>query len=237
MQSEIDAERMRELGYSLDQVHVMGNLKYDFRPPDFAPELRTMLEEWKGDDLLWVAGSTMAGEEEQILDLFSQLRLSYPLKLLIAPRHPERFGDVARMVESRKLSLARRSSRNPGTAEVMVLDSIGELAAVYQLADLVLMGGTVGPYGGHNPVEPAYFGKAIVTGPYYGNFRTMFRDFLACGGILVVQDWQEGVRSLLASRERREEMGRAARDLVLQNAGSTELVLNKVNQYWDGVKG
>lgn len=229
MQTTQDAERMMQLG--APAVFVMGNMKYDFLPSSTSTDFLNLVQQWKGDDLLWIAGSTMPGEEGIVLQAFANLKTEFPLKMLLAPRHPERFAEVVNLLGNSRLKCARRSEQNLGRAEVVLLDSIGELASAYQFADLVLIGGTLLPDGGgHNPIEPAYFGKAILAGPYYKNFRTVFEDFHRNHGICITNDLAQDARDLLANGRKRIAIGEAAKRLIAQNAGATKTVLEVVQR-------
>lgn len=232
MQTKPDAERMEELG--AESIRVMWNLKFDFHPPEMAPALRSLLQDWKGGFLLWVAGSTMPGEEEQLLKAFQELRSRYRLRLLVAPRHPERFDEVEQTVARAGVAVSRRSSDRPGDAEVMILDSIGELASCYEMADLALIGGTFRDYGGHNPIEPAYFSKPILAGPHNSNFRSIFEEFRKRDAILTSGDITRGAQLLMENPDLRTRMGKAAGELVQANAGATEAAMARIRTYLDG---
>jgi 3-deoxy-D-manno-octulosonic-acid transferase len=180
------------------------------------------------DRLLWIAGSTMKGEEQILLQTFQDMNRKNPFKLMIAPRHPERFDEVAELIRQNHLSMIRRSSNQSGDTQVFLLDSIGELAACYELADVVLIGGTLGTYGGHNPIEPAYFGKAIFAGPHYENFRTVFEDLRHQGAIIISTTIEADLGRLLRNADLREQMGISAQSLVHKNTGAIDIVLHKV---------
>ena len=225
MQTEEDAQRMKSLG--ADSVYVMGNLKYDFQPPVLSQELSSLLAAWKDVELLWVTGSTMNGEDNFILDVFMNLKKEFPLKLLLAPRHPVRFSEVAGLVTGRGLTCALRSHGKPENADVMILDTIGELAGTYQFADVVLIGGTLlEKGGGHNPIEPAYFGKPIIAGPNFSNLSAVFQDFQRKNAILITNHLLADMRVLLQNVEKRSRLGEAARAIVEENAGATEKVMD-----------
>jgi len=229
MQSTEDAGRMSALGVCPEKIRVMGNLKYEFHPVSLSTELRNLISGWKGTSLLWICGSTMRGEEEKLLDVFQKHRAA--VKLMIAPRHPERFAEVAELVSGSGLPCARRTQGASADDEVLILDTIGELAACYELSDLVFVGGTLAPYGGHNPIEPAYFGKAIVTGPYFENFRQIFEEFRSKKAIWITPDIEGAVKTLLDDPEERHKMGNAAADMVRENQGATDIVLQTVKEY------
>jgi 3-deoxy-D-manno-octulosonic-acid transferase len=233
MQSEEDASRMKVLGAREDSVSVIGNLKFDFRPPTLSPLLRKLLQEWKRNEALWICGSTMKGEEQILIQIFQNLVRRNPMRLLIAPRHPDRFEEVANLVKQNHLSMIKRSSNIAADAEVMVLDSIGELASCYEMADVVFIGGTLGAYGGHNPIEPAYFGKAIVAGTHYENFRSVFEELLRRGAICVTRDPESEISQLIVDPKRRDQMGHAARAMVQESSGAINIVLQKVRENLD----
>ncbi|HYR91704.1 MAG TPA: 3-deoxy-D-manno-octulosonic acid transferase [Terriglobia bacterium] len=227
MQSETDRARIEEIGADPQKVMVLGNLKYDvvstIRPLDTT--LASVLQRWKQ---AWVAASTMPGEEELVLNAFVELRKTYPqLKLVIAPRHADRFETVEELIKRRGIECVRRS-RLIGDSDVLILDSIGELAAVFEYATVVFMGGSLVPKGGHNVLEPARYRKPIVFGPHMENFRDITRLFLEAKAAIQIQDAAElapAIRSLLADRDHSAELGRRARAIVEQNTGATDRVL------------
>ena len=178
-QSEEDARRMKAIGAPAGRVSFGGNLKFDVRsaePAQITTALRVKLA--PGARVL-VCGSTLEGEEEILLDAFQQLCKTIPdCVMILAPRHPERFGRVAQLLKNRDQPSVRRSNWmkrpakiKPGT--VMLLDSIGELASVYALASVAFVGGSLVPAGGHNPLEPAQFAVPVVMGTHYANFRAI----------------------------------------------------------------
>ena len=232
MQSIEDASRMKQIEKDPQRVKVMGNIKFEYLPQSLSPALQRLIESWKGSSLLLIAGSTMPGEEEIILDSIKALRSDLPLKMLIAPRHPERFNDVVQLIQQRGFEVIRRSENKSGDAPIMILDTIGELAAVYEMADLVFIGGTL-RYSGHNPIEPAYYGKAIVSGPEYKNFRAVFEEFLSNDAIIVTEDITSAVRNLANNSERRKTLENSARELVRKNQGAVGFVLQNLRKYLD----
>jgi 3-deoxy-D-manno-octulosonic-acid transferase len=231
MQSETDATRMFMLGMPGEHVHVTGNMKFDFQPHRIAEDLYRLVDQWKGASLLWIAGSTMDSEEEIVLDAFLRLRQSFDLKLLLAVRHPERFEEVAALLSSRSVPFTRRSQGKAKDESVLLLDTMGELAACYEFADLVFVGGTFSHTGGHNPIEPAYYGKAILSGPNFSNFRAVFEEFRQRNAMVITGDLYAAAGALLQDEKRRKEIGVAAAALVKENTGATERVLKHVRQY------
>lgn len=233
MQSEESELRMKALGLCRGSIEVMGNLKFDFQPPSMNSEFKQRLIQWKGQDLLMIVGSTMQGEEETVLAWYENLKRSQSFKLMIAPRHPERFDEVEGLVKRRGLQLTKRSDEKSGNEPVFLLNSVGELAATYEFADLVFIGGTVGPFGGHNPIEPAYFGRAIVTGTSYSNFRAIYEEFLEQKAMIVSEHPERELERLLSSAEDRNALGQAAKRLVEKNKGATSAALECVRAYLD----
>jgi 3-deoxy-D-manno-octulosonic-acid transferase len=183
----------------------------------------------------------LANEEEQVLQAFAQVEGEFPRALLIlAPRKPEQFDNAAAIVTGSGRKLLRRcdltlngvgSSALNVPGNVLLLDSIGELAGLYRLADAVFVGGSLVPSGGHNILEPAAFGKVPVYGPSMENFREMAEKFLAAGAAIQVKDSKElgaAWRTLLKDTQRTTRMGAIARELVDQNRGATDRVLEQL---------
>lgn len=234
MQSEEDAARLRGLGAEEERIAVLGNLKYDLEPPPSGP-LVTWLEEQIARQERWpvlVAGSVLEGEEEQVLAGFDLVQRKWRRALLVlAPRKPARFDEAARLVAQDGWVVQRRSRVQPGrdvldeNADVFLLDSMGELAGCYRIADAVFVGGSLVAAGGHNLLEPACFAKPPVFGPHMSNFAEMAKQFLeAMAGVQVWSGPELGQRwiEIIASPEKSERMGRAARALVERNRGATE---------------
>jgi 3-deoxy-D-manno-octulosonic-acid transferase len=149
--------------------------------------------------------------------------------MILAPRHPERFEKVATVIASAGLAYVKRSTWDPqagaalGAGSIFLLDSVGELASVYALADVAFVGGSLVPLGGHNILEPAQHGVAVLTGPHTFNFREIVRIFEAGGGLRVVgaDDLSASIINLLNNHQEREQLGRRARELFLENTGAT----------------
>jgi 3-deoxy-D-manno-octulosonic-acid transferase len=224
MQAEPHARRLLELGAPPERVRVSGNLKFDAPAPVEPPaELAARLD---GRRPLIVAGSTVEGEEELVLQAFAQVRARHAeAHLLIAPRHPERFERVPPLVEAAGWPCLRRSALGAGGwgEQVLLLDTLGELASVYALARVVFVGGSLVPKGGHNVLEPALFGRAVVVGPHMQNFQEIADAFLAERALVQVRSGDELGPALLALLEddaRREALGAAARGLVERNRGA-----------------
>jgi len=191
-QTAEDASRFIALGASPDRVRVVGNLKFARQPPKGAEDGPPVD---LGDRVVVIAASTQPGEEEVILDAARRTWAEHPSMLLVlAPRRPERFDGVARLVVSRGLSLVRRSqqdSRVDEAAQVFLLDTVGELSRFFPLAKAAFVGGTLVPLGGHNVLEPAVYGIPVSFGPHVENVREAAATLLEVGGGVMVQDATE----------------------------------------------
>jgi 3-deoxy-D-manno-octulosonic-acid transferase len=227
MQTETDRERIESIGADGKKVTVFGNLKYDAvnlqhsLPADLTAALSALPQ-------LWIAASTMPGEDELILDAFADLRKRHPdLTLLIAPRHPNRFDSVERLIRDRGFTCTRRT-RLDGLADVLLLDSVGELSSTFQHASVVFVGGSLVPTGGHNILEPAAYSNPIVFGPHMENFREIRDVFIDANAAIEVRNAPElatVVDRLLTDRQRAAQLGARARQVVDKNTGATERVL------------
>ena len=183
-QSEEDVKRMKAIGAPPGRVSFAGNLKFDVRSAEPAAITTLLREKLPAGARVLVCGSTLEGEEEMLLDALHTLRKTIPnCVMILAPRHPERFGRVAQLLKNRKELAIRRSKctwqtpkLKPGT--VVLLDTIGELASLYSLATVAFVGGSLIPAGGHNPLEPAQFALPIVMGMYYPNFRAIIETMV-----------------------------------------------------------
>jgi 3-deoxy-D-manno-octulosonic-acid transferase len=294
MQSEADAERARALGARAEKVLVCGNLKYDTGAVtnqasiselfEAAP-LRTMtnlplpitLDQEIDNQFalstsphLIVAGSTAPGEEEILIAALRRARSENGLKdtrLVLAPRHPERFDEVASIISQSEFKFARRSDRAPRglkaasndnepqfqpdgapydiarmrAADIILLDSIGELALLYRFAAVVFVGGSLVARGGHNIIEPAVYSKPIIVGPHTENFRQIISDFARAGALVQVGSeardsafdgaatgFTREIIRLLSDRESATAMGARARDILLKSRGATDCVFEAI---------
>ena len=232
MQADPHAARVLSLGAPPARVRVTGNLKYDALPAGDPHPPEALAKTLLGGDpgrVLWVAGSTMAGEDEQVLDALREVRArAGGVRLVLAPRKPERFADAAEAARQRGFVVSRRTALGeaPWTdGEVLVLDTIGELALVYPLAAVVFVGGSLVPSGGHNVLEPAAAGKAVIVGPHMENFQEIADEFRREDALVQVGGAAElagAVASLLAEPDRRHAIGARARALVERNRGALQ---------------
>ncbi len=235
MQDEVYAERIRSMGVESERVMVLGNFKFDTKPPSQIPEWS---EKIKGPII--VAGSTHKGEEEFITSVYSELKKDIPdFNLIIAPRHPERFKEVGDMLASKDMPFIKRSEMGtlniePGTFRgvIILLDSIGELSAIYGIADIAIIGKSFRGYGGQNPLEPAYWGKPIVCGPHMENFP-IIKDFYTEGAAIEVNEEMlyPKLKELLMSPDKAKEIGSKAQQLYRKNTGAVERAIEVISKY------
>ena len=258
MQSEKDAGRVRELGAPADRVQVFGNLKYDLELPAATPLSNWLATEIKrsGRSPLIVAGSVVATEEPHALIAFGTLQGEYPKALLVlAPRKPEYFDAAAEFIDESHRKFIRRSRLSipapaskqsdghsntptiPDDVTVLLLDSIGELASLYGLADGAFVGGSLVSSGGHNILEPAAFGKIPVFGSSMENFAEIAARFVSAGAAIQVESPEDvGVAwiELFRDPERMKRMSETARNLVAGSRGATDRALAEIAKRLDG---
>lgn len=231
-QSEDDARRLGELGAR--RVRVTGNLKFDAAPPDDTAARATALRALFAGRFVFLAASTREGEEALLLEALSALALP-DLLLVLVPRHPQRFEEVARLIEARGLAYARRSGAAAVTPDTRVFlgDSMGEMAAYYAAADLAYVGGSLLPLGGQNLIEAAYAGCPALIGPHTWNFAEAAEQAVARGAALRVQDaagLAAEVQRLYADPEARGAMAEAGREFAAANRGATARVMALISE-------
>jgi 3-deoxy-D-manno-octulosonic-acid transferase len=241
VQTEEYAAHFRALGAPAERVHVTGSVKYDGAAMDRnnprTQELRHLLAV-EPDDLVWVAGSTQEPEEEIVLAAFRKLRQHHPrLRLLLVPRQKERFAAVAALLRRQEMPFLRRSElAGPVTdrAAVILVDTFGELAALWGLADVAFVGGSLdGKRGGQNMIEPAAYGAAVLFGPHVWNFRDTAERLVNAGAavrVAAADELEREVRRLLNDPAERQRLGEAARRLVASQQGATEHTITLLEQ-------
>ncbi|WP_305045330.1 3-deoxy-D-manno-octulosonic acid transferase [Geoalkalibacter sp.] len=242
MQSVQDADRIQAMGAPAARVQVTGNLKFDLqaRLPN-TEEIEALKERFRiaPQALVWVAGSTHAGEEELVVDAYRALvAAGRSVVLILVPRHPERCRQVGEMLLQRKISHALRSvvaerlaPLAPG--EVLLVDSIGEMLKFYAMADLVFVGGSLVPVGGHNVLEGVLLKKPVLYGPHMHNFRDIAKLLREAGAAVEVADGralQEAVAQLIDSPEHRRALGEAGYQLIARNVGATAQTLEVIER-------
>jgi 3-deoxy-D-manno-octulosonic-acid transferase len=244
-QTEADAARFRDLGAAPERVILSGNLKFDSEPPRLSafPCLLKEAASAVGRSPILIAASTMLGEEPMVLQAWSKIRVQYPQAMLVlAPRHPARFDEVAQILNGSGYSYTRRTRlasqepeilRQVGAPEILLLDSIGELAGILELADVVFVGGSLVATGGHNFLEPAYWAKPVLFGPHMDNFQDMARLFLKAEACIQVQDAEElavEVVKLFGDRAAGHRLGERGKQLLQEQGGATARVLAQIQR-------
>ncbi|MGB7763392.1 MAG: 3-deoxy-D-manno-octulosonic acid transferase [Candidatus Acidiferrales bacterium] len=247
-QSAEDAGRLKEMGAPEERVEITGNLKYDLEPPG-----QSAFGEWLAKQIasqerwpIFLAGSVVEGEEEAVLAAYDIVQRKWRRALLVlAPRKPERFDAAAAVAKECGWTVVRRSAVDLSApldenCDVVILDSIGELAGLYALGDAVFVGGSLVPSGGHNILEPAWFCKVPVFGPSMENFGDIAARFSSMGaGIQVASGERLGKAwvELISDSARREQMGRKARALVEANRGASTRSLERIAQVVEATRG
>ena len=246
MQNETYSARIRQLGAPAERVQITGSIKFDAIETDRNNPRTLEIRRSFGiadDELIFLAGSTQSPEEAYAIDAYQELKSIFPnLRLLLVPRHKERFEEVARLISERGLPLFRRSETTNATANtspqpVLLLDTLGELSACWGVADVAFVGGSLTNRGGQNMIEPAGYGAAILFGPNTHNFRDVVDDLLRNEAARVVHGPGEltaTVREFLESPQQRQELGQRAQRLVVEQRGATartvELISGAIGQ-------
>ncbi len=237
MQSDRDAERIQELGASSEKVFVTGNMKFDEKDPvpfDAVPGR----ERWgfNANDEIVVAGSTHCPEENEIIDIYKDLKADRKnLKLVLAPRHIERAEAIKIHVEKEGLKCRCLSGSAEDTGyDVLLVDTIGHLKDIYGIATVVFIGGSLVKKGGQNPIEAARWGKAVVFGPHMFNFREVSDIFLEHNAAFRVKDkrhLKDLTEELLNDPEKRDRAAEGARKVIEENTGAVSVTIEKVEEY------
>ncbi len=231
-----DAARFLRLGVPAERVLVTGSLKFDIQLDQNQIEAGQRLRSQIGPRPVWIAASTHAGEDEQILAALRQVRQQLPQSLLIlVPRHPQRFDSVAALCQAEGLTLARRSRQETisGDIQVYLGDTMGEMPLLLQACDVAFVGGSLVPIGGHNLLEPASLGKPTLTGPHYFNFADVTRqlcDSKACEVVADADALSTSLITLLQDEEKRQQMGMQAFDVVAANQGAQAKTLAEISR-------
>jgi 3-deoxy-D-manno-octulosonic-acid transferase len=236
-QTDEDRRRLIEVGAHEQRVSVVGNLKFDVAPPTPPPIVASLRESLlqSGAAPVLVCGSTLDEEEGSLLSAFHNILANHPRAVMIlAPRHPERFGSVAELVEKLGFRLIRRSlwSGEPLAGGVFLVDSIGELAALYSLATVAFVGGSLVPRGGHNILEPALYGVPVVTGNHYENFRDIVNYFRERNAVRIVglAELPLVFIELIENPKERDLLGRNALAALQSQRGATARTVDALAQ-------
>ena len=240
-QTSEDARRLTEIGADQSRVRVGGNLKFDI-PPQLAPAIISQLHSAlaaSGASPVLVCGSTVHGEEQILIDAFKSVLARHPSAVMqLAPRHPERFQQVADQLQQSGIKFSRRSTWNgdPLAGSALLIDSIGELASLYSLADIAFVGGSLVPRGGHSILEPAQHGVAILVGPHTENFRDIVELFRRQDAVRIVNpaDLSRAFTDLLANQAERLALGRRALETLRSQRGATQFTMDQLRALLKG---
>jgi 3-deoxy-D-manno-octulosonic-acid transferase len=241
-QGEEDALRLREIGAESKRVRVAGNLKYDQTPSAVSPivnELRIVLARDAAEPVL-VCGSTVEGEEPLLLRSFGNILVQHARALMVlAPRHPERCGEVEILLRQMKVAYVRRSKWNGQSlaGTVLLLDTIGELASIYGLADVAFVGGSLVAKGGHNIIEPAQHGVAIVVGNHTENFRDIVNLFRSRNAVTIVGPAELPLEllALLGNESKRRDLGKRAAETMITQTGAARRTAEALAKFFPGI--
>lgn len=229
-----DGARFTQLGLPPEALAISGNIKFDLHlDSEVRAKAQSLTTEWQGENQrpVLLAASTHAGEDELILQAYGQIKaaLSVAPLLVLVPRHPERFNQVAQLCEQAGFVVVRRSTGEPtAPADILLGDTMGELMSFYGACDLAFVGGSLVPTGGHNMIEPAAWGVPVITGTYLFNFAEASRLLIEGGAMVVCEDADnlaEQCIGLFANQQRRTQMGDAARQIAEANRGALDRLL------------
>ncbi len=243
MQSQVDAERVLALGARSERVENTGNLKFDQQLLEFSGQdiaAKKNLYRIPENALVLVAGSTHEGEEGPLLETWRLIaeKLAKPLLLILIPRHPERRRDIQSLLKESSIPCRLRSELGAESAllsahEVLIVDTLGEVLPLYGVADLVFVGGSLVPIGGHNPLEASLVSRPVVFGPYMHNFKEISDKLIRAGAGIKVENTEQMAQVFVAMLEdpgRCRAMGEAGRTLIAENAGATQRTINQLKR-------
>jgi len=245
MQTEEDRRRIIEIGGESQKTRTVGNLKFDQTFPSFTREAMGEMAKaigFRGKEKVFIAGSTHSGEEEVLIVLYKELKKMHPhLVLILAPRHLERLEEVERILKKESLSWLRKTSLSASAGrsdqerpEVILLDTMGELMSIYSLGTLVFVGGSLVPVGGHNPLEPLFFKKCVLLGPYMFNFQDISSRLIEAGGAVQVSGKEElslQLKRLLFNDGAREEVGEKGYQFLRKHQGATQRMFEEIRPF------
>jgi 3-deoxy-D-manno-octulosonic-acid transferase len=242
VQTERDKAMLEKIGVDPEIVRVAGNLKAEIELPLLSPQdLKDLRDSLSIPDeaKVIVAGSVRKGEEEPLLRAFLQARETKPeLLFILAPRHPERAGEVEKICQRYPFQVRMRTAVQTGTKwDILILDTLGELARIYALSDIAFVGGSLVPWGGHNLLEPAFYAKPVFFGPHMDNFAHLAEIFVEAGAARILKE-QGGLASAFSLKDEDEyiEMGRKAKSTLQSLQGATKKSLRALESLMDGNK-
>jgi 3-deoxy-D-manno-octulosonic-acid transferase len=228
---EMDRERFVAIGAPAEIVEVSGNVKFDYEPDTAPLEIAPRIEALIGNRKVLILGSTMEGEDEALLPELERLLAEYNAFVVIAPRKPERFEQVAGLLQTSSFRFTRRSALSGEPADILLLDTLGELAKMYRYATAAFVGGTLVPIGGHNPIEPAAAGVPVCFGSSMSNFREIAQVFLrneAAAEVRTAAAVIDFAARMFDDAELQRAWGERARKTVLQNRGASERTARRI---------
>lgn len=239
MRSEEDKNRIISFGAEEEKVRISGNIKFDIEPPELRKEelenLRKRLK-IKEESLIWVVGSTHYNEEEKILSVYSNLLQKFKnLILILAPRHIERTKEIENLIKKCNFTYSLITDVKESSSVILV-NTIGELFLLYHLADVVFVGGSLVPKGGHNILEPLSLGKVVLFGPFNYNFREIVEVVERKNAAIKVSDereLKEKIEDLLENREKLKELSNRAKNIFLENRGSSKKSAELIKELWE----
>ncbi|WP_438970255.1 lipid IV(A) 3-deoxy-D-manno-octulosonic acid transferase [Methylophaga sp.] len=236
-QSQDDRQRLINLGADKTRVHAVGNLKFEISLAASINEQAEAMRSLWGNRPVFIAASTHEGEDEIILNASRRIRAEFPdLLLIIVPRHPERFDRVAALSQRAGFKILRRSENGMCTKaiQVLVVDTMGELPLFYGSSDVAFVGGSLVPSGGHNLLEPAELGRAVLIGPHYFNFNEISQQFIQAKAAIQIDSSEtlaEAVIDLLSHPQKRAAMGEAGKNLIEHSKGASNRLLNLIKRH------
>ncbi|MGC7559124.1 lipid IV(A) 3-deoxy-D-manno-octulosonic acid transferase [Pasteurella sp. PK-2025] len=238
-QDSVSGERYLALGYEQTRLKLTGNIKYDLVVSDnLLVKIAALHQAWAEHRPVWIAASTHEGEEAIILESHRLLLQHYPhLLLILVPRHPERFNEVAELIEKQHLTYIRRSTGIVPTADTQIVlgDTMGELMLLYGVSDIAFVGGSLVKHGGHNPLEPLAFKLPVISGKHTFNFPEVFTKLLDVQGVLEVEsqprDLAHAVQTFLDSSSLRSRYGQAGYEVLVENRGALQRLLDLLKPY------
>ncbi len=243
VQTQREKNSLESIGVRADSVEVSGNLKTEIVLPSFSEndvvQFKASLNIAKGHKVV-LAGSTRKGEEEKLIEAFALARKEKDnINFILAPRHPERTGEIERLLKNFPFVVKRRSEIQPDqTWDVLILDTMGELSRLYSLCDVAFIGGSLIPWGGQNLLEPAFYGKPIFFGPHMENFQELADKFVQADAARIIETQEDVKRMfLLSDDEETQRIGEKAQQILVHFQGVTERTLNRIDLFMNKNKG